>query len=405
MTWRVATPMRVLNCADGAVTGQFGSATSSLGSQEVLSLGSGNRVGLGAETFDAFTRRVATTANQSAMLKQLTVSNAGGVSLGYGGKRAQRLVQADVAGSGVAQVFATTSPELYAAPAEQSKDALVFARPDIVKDLDKTDGGGTAALSTRRRDADPDAGQGSFKQRSSGFQLGYVLPYASGVVRASLAYDDGSPASDTLNGSSNGFVASRSASRALPAVRGLSLTAHLAASRHRSSLSRETNAGKATASGVVANGTLAGLGLAHLADLGAVRVQTSADWLQFYNTVQAFNERNPGSTSDALAVGKQRNSGDGLQLAVNAISKLNDRGELSAGAKQFHDAHRGSDVSARLGTEATPFTVMHAGLGSNQVNLNMGLRFAVGDSDALQMRASSFGHKGSQLSVGYSKRF
>lgn len=48
---------------------------------------------------------------------------------------------------------------------------------------------------------------------------------------------------------------------------------------------------------------------------------------------------------------------------------------------------------------------MHAGLGSNQVNLNMGLRFAVGDSDALQMRASSFGHKGSQLSVGYSKRF
>ena len=61
--------------------------------------------------------------------------------------------------------------------------------------------------------------------------------------------------------------------------------------------------------------------------------------------------------------------------------------------------------SARLATEATPFTVMNSGLGSNQLTLSAGLRYAVGDSESLQVRASSFGSKGSQLSVGYSKRF
>ena len=94
-----------------------------------------------------------------------------------------------------------------------------------------------------------------------------------------------------------------------------------------------------------------------------------------------------------------------MQLTLNASKKLNDKWELSAGVKWFHDANPGAQVSAHLRTEATPFTVMNDGLGKNQVNLSAGLRYAVGESESLQLRGSTFGSKGHQLAVGYSKRF
>ncbi len=396
--------LNIFKVGEGKVSGHFGSVTSSLGVQEVLSLSTGQLIGLGNESFADFTARSANTRNQAAMLADLTVNSAGGVSQVYGGKLTERLINADVAGTNKDAIFARTSPELYVSLLNQSMDAL-YQQNNLALEVGKPANAGTVELLNRTRKTGSSSEYASYEVQTKGARLGYTGAFENGLWRVTLSNEDGDVRSDTLRSSVRGNVLSLSGLTALNAVPGLYLTGRVSYASFKNDVSRVTNHGNASATSVGSQGTLGGVGLAYTTSTQGIRLQGSAELVHAQSSVDGFTERNSGSVTDALTVQKQNYSETVPVFGLHASGPLTDRLNFQVGLTVRTGGKKATPVIANLNTEATRFQVGGQSLSRALTELNLGLGYRLGANDELAFSLQTSGNKGSMTRVQYRKAF
>src|SRR5690606_19222183 len=110
--------------------------------------------------------------------------------------------------------------------------------------------------------------------------------------------------------------------------------------------------------------------------------------------------------TDALAVRRLEQDGTALLGGAELSGPLSDKFLLSAGATVVHDL-RGNhhEVGASVDGEAAEFSVRNPGLGRTQFSVRGSMGYRMGDAGNLDLSLQTFGEKGSQASLTYSKRF
>ncbi len=396
--------LNIFEVGAGKVSGHFGTVSSDLGVQTVLSLATGNLIGLGSESFAAFTARSVQTGNQAAMLADLTVNSTGGVSQVYGGKLTERLIAADVAGTSKDAIFARTSPELYVSLLNQPLDAL-YNQNSLALEVGKPANAGTVEFLNRTRKTGSSDGYAPYEVRTKGARLGYTGALQDGLWRVTLSNEDGDVRSDTLRTSGRGNVLSLSGLTALHAVPGLYLTGRASYASFKNDVNRVTNDGSASAKSVGAQGTLGGVGLAYTTSVQNIRLQASAELVHAQSSVDGFSERNTNSVSDALTVQKQSHSETLPVLGLHASGPLTDRLNFQVDLTVRAGGKDATPVTANLNTEATRFRVTGQSLGNTLTDLNLGLGYRLGANDELAFSLQTSGSKGSMTRVQYRKAF
>lgn len=396
--------LNIFEVGAGKVSGHFGNVSSDMGVQTVLSLATGNLIGLGSESFAAFTARSAKTGNQAAMLADLTVNATGDVSQVYGGKLTERLIAADVAGTSKDAIFARTSPELYVSLLNQPLDAL-YNQNSLALEVGKPANAGTVEFLNRARKTGSSDGYAPYEVRTKGTRLGYTGALQDGLWRVTLSNESGDVHSDTLRTSGRGNVLALSGLTALHTIPGLYLTGRVSYASFKNDLSRVTNEGSASSKSVGSQGTLGGVGLAYTTSVQNIRLQASAEVVHAQSSVDGFSERNTSSVTDALTVQKQSHSETLPVLGLHASGPLTDRLNFQVDLTVRAGGKDATPVMANLNTEATRFRVTGQSLGNTLTDLNLGLGYSLGANDEIAFSLQTSGSKGSMTRVQYRKAF
>lgn len=396
--------VKLFDFRDGQVSGKFASVQKTYGDEALFNVSTGSVIGLGSGGYGAFYGQVARGRNDGAMLNALQVEDAGGVRQFYGGKLLERLATAYANGTETASIFAKASPEAYTSLIEQGRQALFFTPDDgIASDIGGARGA-TASLYTRSRSAS-NSGYADYDLDADGVQIGYSAGQDL-VWKASLGIERGKNRGDTLSGHSDGLIGTVAAAKSLPGVQGLFVSGRVSYAAYDTDASRQTSAGVAKADGIKSSAWLAGLGLVHLADFDRLRLKTTVEAAGYGVEVDGFTEANTVSATDALSVRKLKQDGSALLAGVELSGNLSDNFLLRAGANVVHDL-QGDDheVAASVNGETAAFSVRNPGLGRTQFSVRGGMEYRMGEAGNIGLTVHTFGDKGSQASVSYSKRF
>jgi autotransporter-associated beta strand protein len=395
--------IKLFDFRDGQVSGQFASVQKTYGEEALLNVSTGTVIGLGSGGYGDFHSQVAHGRNNSAMLDALMVEEAGGVRQFYGGKLVERLVAAYANGADSTSIFAQASPEAYTSLIEQGRQALFFTPDaDIGSDLGEARGA-FATVYTRSGKA-RNGGYAKYDLDADGVQVGYSMG-ESLIGKVSLGMEDGRNHSNTLRGSSDGLIGSLAAAKTLP-VKGLYLSGRVSYAEYKTDASRQTSAGTAKADRIDSSAWLAGVGVMHLAHFERLSLRSSFEVASYSVTVDGFSETNSLSVTDALSVRELKQDGTALVAGMELSGNLSDSWLLRAGANVVHDlSGDDQEVSASVNGENAAFTVRNPGLGKTQFSVLGSVGYRMGDAGNLDLSLQTFGSKGSQASLSYSKQF
>jgi fibronectin-binding autotransporter adhesin len=396
--------LNIFNVGVGKTSGFFGTASSNLTNQVFFNVATGNVVGLGNETFDAFKKRVSKTQNQTSILGDLTVNTTGGVGQVYGGKLFERLVAADITGASKDVVLAKTSPEVYSSLLNLSSDEL-NQENSLALEIGKPVGSGTVEVLTRNRTTGISDQFASYKIRGNGFRAGYTDRVANSLWRITLSSIDSNINSDYLNGTTRGNVMSLSGLTPIDSSGGLNLTGRVSFANFNNDATRVTNDGVVKATNVSTSGSIGGVGLAYVTNSNGIRIQTSAELIHSNSKLNGFSEVNSTSISDALTVHQQDQSDTLTVLGINASGALSDRVFFQTDFKLLNGKKAATPLVANLNTEATNFGVMGQGFGKTQASLNLGLIYQLDSNDRVSLNLQTYGNKGSSANLMYKKSF
>jgi fibronectin-binding autotransporter adhesin len=395
--------VKLFDVRDGQVSGKFASVQKIDGDEALFNVSTGSVIGLGSGGYGDFYGHVARGRNDAAMLDGLMVEDAGGVRQFNGGKLLERLANAYANGTDSASIFAQASPEAYTSLIEQGRQALFFTpEADIGSDLGQARGA-IATLYTRGGKA-RNGGYADYDLDADGLQVGYSTG-ESLIGKASLGLENGRNHSDTLRGSSDGLVGALAAAKTLP-VKGLYLSGRVSYAEYKTDASRQTSAGTAKADRIDSSAWLAGVGVMHLANFERLSLRSTFEVASYSVKVDDFTETNTVSTTDALSVSALKQDGTALLAGMELSGNLSDSFLLRAGANVVHDLS-GDDhqVSASVNGETATFAVRNPGLGKTQFSVLGSVEYRMGDAGSVDLALQTFGEKGSQASLSYSKRF
>jgi autotransporter-associated beta strand protein len=392
--------------APGQVSGRFGSAENQGVGNLVLNLGTGSLIGLGSETQGEFIARVARNPNQQSILNGLNASNTGGVAQFYGGRLLERLATAGISSAATNGIFTRFSPEPHAAWLDMSRDSLIFSAPSIVEDLGKTHPEMTVGLATSQRTTGVEPGYADYRIRANRLVLGISGQQDGTYVRAHLIPEDVSVSSPMLRGTGNGVAGGLSIARELSWARGLHLMGRFAFAEHSSHADRATNAGEATARQISSSGSLIGLGLGHVAQLGQSTLRTEASLLGYSVRTDEFTEANQTSAYDALTVLPGKRSGSAFSVGASLGGAVSEQVDYRFGARVVSlSGDRQHDVAARVNTEQSVFSVKGLGLASTQYSLNAGLGYKLSKQSSLSVEIGTAGSSNYQSQLNFRMSF
>ena len=389
----------LLDVAPGKVTGHFGHADSAFDAQTVLSVSTGHLIGLGNESYAQFANRVAQNANQASMLSDFEVQGASGnISQVRGGKLTQRLLQAEAAGGSTQQIFALTSPEVYAGLVSQSMDAL-NEQNSLALEMGKPVNAGTAEILQRSRTSRHTGEHVPYALEASGLRIGYTGALTDGLWRMTASMENGDIKSTSVNSSTRGHVVSLAGLTALQAVPGLHVTGRISYGAFTNDVSRTTNEGKAHAHGVRSEGMLGGIGLAYITQWQGVRMQASAEITQAKSTVDGVTEKNDVSASDAFTIAKQSQTETRAIFGWHASGTVTGNLGFQVGVHVLAGGNKSTPVHAAFQTEDTRFSVRGQGLGGTVADFSAGLNYRFGTASELAIHLRKSGGKGSMTQV------
>jgi autotransporter-associated beta strand protein len=395
--------VKLFDVRDGQVSGKFASVQKAGGDEALFNISTGSVIGLGSGGYGDFRSQVASGRNDGAMLDALMVESEGGVRQFEGGKLVERLASAYAAGTDTASIFAQASPEAYTGLIEQSRQALFFVpEADISGDIGEARGA-IANVYTRSGKA-RNSGYANFDLDADGVQVGYSAG-ESLIGKASLGMEKGHNRSTTLSGNSDGLIGSLAAAKTLP-VEGLYLSGRVSYAQYKTDASRQTSAGKAEADRIDSNAWLAGVGVMHLANFGRLSLRSEFEVASYGVKVDDFTETNRASVTDALSVRSLNQDSTALLAGMDLSGNLSESFLLHAGANVVHDLRSNAhEVSASVNGEAADFSVRNPGLGRTQLSLMGSVEYRMDEAGNINLALQTFGEKGSQASLSYSKRF
>ena len=401
--------VQLFSFAPGAVSGYFGSTTSNFTKSVIFNVPTGTVIGLGDYTATTFTNAVSTTPNQTAIMKAMMVSNAGGVNQYYGG-RLMEYVTAALAPSStttVKQVFDKWSPEAYTSMMDHMKFSMLNNMPELGGYANLPEGKYTAfgSLKNLGQSSDKTAGYVQSKFMDNNVNVG--LAYQSSIGQFTFAYghSDGSLKSDYMKASAMGEKVTMGAS--LPFALGGSLraTARMMFGTYAMSGTRETNEGKASVGSLRGNTFVYGPGLEYAKDFGNVKVNATTEVLGMNQSMPGFTEGGVNPL-EAMSVRDQSSANVMVKGDVKLGYMINQDSlaYVKAGVThQIDNNMRTLTANARSDAPNFNFSVQNPGLGATQLNLGLGANVYVNKKAlfAVDMMRGTAGQSNIDLSFKY----
>jgi len=370
--------VQIFNVAPGAVSGQFGTATSNFGKAVAFNLSTGTVVGLGDYTGDSFVAAAAKTANQKAMLQQLRVARSGGVDQFRGGRLLEYVTSALAGGNAqtLASTFDKASPEAYTGLVEHQRLSMLNNLADLggydqLADKAFYVTGSIAYDSSKSRNEE---GYARFKSTDRRFNLGVAAEFGIAKVQAAYAHTDGKVRSQYLSSDAKGDQFSIGASAPVALDGSLRLMARFTYGDYGFDGKRETNAGTASFGDVSGKSTVFGGGIEYFTQGKRASLDATAEVLRVSSKVHAFDETGV-SALDALSVSAQRDNNTMLRARLTGGYMLQPNWQGFVKASLDQDFSNGMlDVTASVVSEDAAFTVRNPGFTGTRARIGLGSR-------------------------------
>jgi len=369
--------------APGAVSGSFGSVTSTgFAKQVIYNIPTGEVIGLGDYTTAGFVQAVSTGANQAALMNQLMVNGNGGVNQYYGGRLMDYVttgLNQGTAGSNAA--FARWSPEAYSGILDDMRDSMLANLTEL-GGYDSLSNGQTVMIGGYNHSTSKSRHIDSYADNrfsANSFTTGFAHQFAALQVQATFGHTDdglnGQYLSDTLSG--NMFAAGASAPITLNGA--LRATVRYVYGDYSVKGDRTTNGGKASIAGVKAQSQFYGAGFEYRHVSGNVAIDSTVEWLGLHQTVDGFTESGGFlSPLDAMSVHEQHNTTSLIKAGVNVDYSVSKSVGIYAKLGLIQDlSYAKHDLTGNVSTESVNFTIQNPGLNPTRGTASLGARTAL----------------------------
>ena len=377
--------VRLFAFTPGAVSGNFGSVTKTGFTNDLIfNIATGEAIGLGSYSTSAFTQAVSTTPNQSALVKQLMVNNAGGVNQYYGGMLMNYVTTAlGQSAAAVKTAFDRWSPEAYTGIVDHMRDSMLANLPEL-GGYDKLEASRWVAIGSFNRSGSHTktvAGYVKNTLRDTGFNIGFAHQFGAAQLQLTYGHTDGDIASTFQTNQSHGDQIGVGASVPFALNGKLRATARYVYGAYSVSGDRYTNSGKVSIDNVKSNTDLYGLGLEYLYTNKAWRIDSTLEFLGMNQHVNGFSEA-AGSAAqlDTMSVLQQRRNVSLLKADMNIGYSVSKNAALYLKLGVVEDLNYNMhDLTARVRLENVNFTIQNPGLERTRATSNLGARVKIGD--------------------------
>jgi len=384
---------QLFSFAEGNVSGNFGSVTSTANANVIFNIATGSAIGLGGTSPAAFTTAISSTPNQQAIAKSLMVSNAGGVNQYYGGRLAEYLTASLAPGSlsSVKKVYDLWSPEGYTAMTDQMKTSMMNNLHELGGYSNLVDGKVISIASINRRGQDSELQNGyvSSKFVDSTVNVGFDYQTKSGQFSVVYGHGDGNFSSELMKGAtSNAEKLSLGASFPIVQDDSLRATTRLMQGSFTMSGTRTSNSGTAKFDNVSGSSTVYGVGLEYVKDYGALKVNATTELLGMNQKMNGFTETG-ATVLDAMTVQEQTSTSTNLKADVRLgyMMSQDAQGYLKMGVnRRMNESMR--NLTANVKVESTNFSVQNPGLAATQFNFGVGTTVQLNKSTTINVDAT-----------------
>jgi autotransporter-associated beta strand protein len=399
---------KVLSFAEGAVSGNFSSATQSGFAREViLNLATGNVVGMGPAGHAAFVASLAPDLNQQRMLTDLMVEDNGGVEQYYGGKLIERLASAAATGGDTDRVFSLASPERHVALLDNVRSSLFATMMNLPAEARE---GWNYRYTNRNQNSMVDGSYSEYRLASNGASVDYTHKLANSFVSATVGYDDGRASGTGYRADSNGVNLGVSWSLPVAAVKGLTLGLQTGMSSFTNDVRRDTGTTAAVANDVDSDSSAIGFSVDYVRPIDKLNLAIGLDVISYQTEVDAFTESNPGNLLDSLDVHEQKNTGTAFVATIGLSGKYSEKLTLGGDIRlTAFGSDREHMVTANVAPESTAFSVGHEGVGRSIFGVGFSAEYQLSEASSLglNLRVEGDGSMGDGFrgDLNYRRRF
>ena len=397
--------VKIFNFAPGAVSGHFGSVTSAFGQSVAYNLATGSVVGLGSYSPSSFETAIAHTPNEVAMLGQVRVSTAGGVTQYYGGRLIEFASNALASGNtaNVAAVFDKASPEAYTGLMDHMKLSMLNNRLELggYETVDAPTYFMTGSIGLDEARSSKQAGYLRYKSNDHRFNIGAVAQWPIARLQMSYGRTDGRVESPYMRGDVNGDQFSAGASVPVAVDGALRLAARFAYGDYTFKGTRVTNAGTAAFGGVRGNSTVFGGGFEYFKTSKRLSIAISSELLSVLNKIKRFTETGVGEL-ESLSVHAQRDRFEMLSAKLKLGYEFQPGIQGYMGLSLDQDLqNRLHTVSANVRVEDVNMTVANPGFVDTRFDASLGAKVDLTDAIrwTIEGNVGNASHYGGKTSI------
>lgn len=399
----------IFDVAVGAISGVFGTVTSTFGQGVILNLSTGEVVGTGATPGQALTETLGSTANERAMIRQLLAGSNGGVEQYRGGVLIANALQARaVSAAAASAAFQSASPEGYAGFIDYGLHATRF-KLDTAMRADTRPMGGLGAFVAgdlmRIGSSKSDDGAG-YTLRSGGAIFGVAAGFDQVSLRAFAGFDTGRMSTSRITSDASGWVVGVSGAYTPEGASLLTFSGGLAYGDSTHEGRRRTFSDVSRFDDVSSDAFVATAAVSYRAiETDRFRLTPAVGFSIASGSTAGFDESN-GADFEALSVSGQSATRTAVEVGLGAEWRLAEATGLRADAQIAYDfADSARSVTARVANDPGVFSVRAEGLGALSTSVGFGLDYApttstrVGVSGRLGVTENSAFSAGGSLQV------
>ena len=361
----------------GSLKGMFGEVTSEFAGDVALNLSNGTVVGLGDGGLDSLVASASNSANNTAMLDAVLVSQGNGVGQFRGGYLVERLAAAGANQGARDIVFAQASPVTLGAFHDQVKLSTFQTRIDLPRNASEASDSLAVTYGYDVNDSVARNALEDYELKRQAQSVQYNKAFDWGLVSIGVDAEQRDVRADYLTGETDGLSFNAAATFVLNDEFSVSLDANWV--DHDIESRRITSNGFATGDGIDATGLSAGITLSYDTKFDKTQVFSSIALIGYDVEVDAFDEENRASVLDSLQIQKQSSNQTAVQADLIVLHPVSEELRLG-GALKFTEFGGGNErVTANVTTEDVLFTVVNEGVGSQLIELGVTANYKPSD--------------------------
>lgn len=397
----------------GSVTSDFGSVTSDLQKGVLVSLTSGEVVGTGEIAGASLSDIVGQTDNESRIVSDLMVSDAGGVEQYRGGNFATRLLSATSTAEETA-LFEAASPESYASFvdfATRSASSLMHDHTGESAGIVKGGLSYVSSFSGRSSGESFSNDNAAYSMSGTGATLGIKTVEGERTqVSSFIGFDNGKINSRATRSNVEGLAFGAGLEYRAGNSENLLFSANMVQARHDFDGTRKSFGGTVSEFNTSSRTTGVGVGVNYeFAQSQDNRFVVGLNVLSLNGSIDSFTEEN-SEIYNGLTVGKQRFSDVKTTLTLGRNYRISDNGMLSGMLSMGNTSgSTDRDVMSNFAVDDQQFGVSAPGFDAQFSTLELGYQYEADNGVAMSVRGN-FGLSGAskdnqKISANFSVRF